>query len=189
MRIIKTITPAILVAILAVGLMPQPASAETATSNIAVVNIQEIMRDSTAAKSVREQLEAKQKTYQTEISKKEEAMQKEEQELMKQRSVLSKEAFEEKATAFRTKATDMQKDVAAKKATLDMAFERALNDIQKVVTDIITDMAKEKSFQVALPSSQLLYAEPGMDISAEVLKRLNSKLPKVSVKFEKPKDK
>lgn len=171
----------------ATAALSAPAFAQGTT--IAVVNIQGIMRDSAAAKSVRQQLEAKQKTYQAEIAKIEEQMQKEEQELGKQRSVLSQEAFEEKVKAFRTKATTTQRDVQAKKATLDNAFEGALNDIQKVVTEIIAELAKEKGFQLAVPTSQLLYAQPDMDISATVLERLNQKLPKVNVKFETPKAK
>lgn len=158
----------------------------TASTGIAIVNIQQIMRDSTAAQNVREQLESKQKAFQSEISKKEESLQKEDQELGKKRSVLSKAAFDEKATAFRKKATDVQKEVQTKKATLDSAFEHALNDIQKVVTEVISDLAKEKNFSVAVPTSQILYGDTKLDISEEVLKRLNQKMPKYDVKFEAP---
>jgi len=153
-------------------------------NNIATVNIQQIMRDSTAAQNVREQLESKQKSFQAEISKKEDQLQKEDQELGKQRSVLAKAAFDEKAAKFRTKATEVQKEVQSKKALLDSAFERALNDIQKVVTEIISDLAKEKGFIIAVPTSQILYADPKLDISDEVMKRLNQKLPKLDVKFD-----
>lgn len=163
-----------------------PAFAEESKYPIAVVNIQHVMKDSTAAKSVREQLESKQKSFQSAITKKEEELQKEDQELGKQKSVLSKAAFEEKARAFRAKATDMQKDVQSKKALLDSAFENSLNDIQKVVTEIIAELSKEKGFMVAVPTSQILYADGGLDISTEVLNRLNKKLPKLDVKFEAP---
>jgi outer membrane protein len=164
----------------------QPVFAEGNAPIIAVVDIQRVMKDSTAAKDVREQLEKKQKSFQAEITKKEEALQEEDKELGKKRSVLSKEAFEEKASAFRTKATDVQKDVQSKKALLDSAFENSLNDIQKVVTDIIKDLSNEKGFLLAMPSSQILYTDSGLDISSEVLKRLNEKLPKLEVKFEAP---
>lgn len=156
-----------------------------AAQKIAVVNIQQIMKDSTAAKSVREQLENKQKAYQAEITKKEEALKAEDKELGKQRSVLSKEAFEKKAAAFRKKATNMQKDVQSRKAMLDKGFQTALTDIQQAVTSIIADLAKEKGFQVAVPTSQILYADPATDISDDVLKQLNKKLPDLKVKFEK----
>ena len=155
------------------------ADAATTPNLIAVVNIQQVMREATAAQNVREQLETKQKTFQTEIAKKEDALQKEDADLGKKRSVLSKAAFDEKAAAF-------QKEVQSKKATLDSGFEHALNDIQKVVTDVISELAKEKGFSIAVPTSQILYGDPKLDISEEVLKRLNQKLPKLDVKFEAP---
>lgn len=160
--------------------------ADTPGNMIAIVNIQQIMRDSTAAQNVREQLESKQKTFQSELSKKEEDLQKEDQELSKKRSVLSKAAFDEKANKFRAKATDLQKEVQAKKAILDGSFERSIGEIQKSVTDIIGDMAKEKGFTIAIPTSQILYGDTKYDITTEVLNRLNQKLPKLEVKFEAP---
>ena len=159
-------------------------SASLAETKIAIVDIQKIMRESTAAKSVRSQLETKQKGYQSEIKKKEEAMQKEEKSLAGQRATLSPDAFEKKVLAFRKKATDTQKDVQKKKAALDGGFEKALNNIQKVVNEIITDLAKSKGFNVAIPSGQLLYAEPSMDITNDVPTQLNKKLPKVTVNFQ-----
>jgi len=176
-----SLTSAFLIAALAFAPVAQAADA---AAPIAVVNIQQIMKDSTAAKNVREQLESKQKSFQGEISKKEEQLQKDDQELGKQRSVLSKEEFEKKATAFRAKATAVQKEAQTKKALLDNAFERALNDIQKVVTEIISDLAKEKGFIVAIPTSQILYSDSKLDISEEVLTRLNKKLSKLDVKFD-----
>ncbi|MGE0753963.1 MAG: OmpH family outer membrane protein [Alphaproteobacteria bacterium] len=164
------------------------AQAQDAGHKIAVVNIQSIMKDSTAAKSVREQLQQKQKTFQSEITKKEEALKAEDQELAKQRSVLSKEAFEKKAEAFRKKATDMQKEVQSKKAMLDNGFEQALTEIQQTTTTIIAELAKEKGFTVAIPTSQILYADTTTDISDDVLEQLNKKLPKLTVKFEAAKN-
>ena len=172
-----------LLTFIALAAFAAPSFAEDAKTDIAVVNIQQVMKDSTAAKSVREQLEAKQKAFQSEITKKEESLQNEDKELAKQQKVLSKEAFAEKAKAFRAKATEVQKEVQSKKALLDAAFERSLGDIQKSVNEVIAELAKEKGFKLAVPTSQILYSDSDMDISADVLKRLNKKLPKVDVKF------
>lgn len=163
-----------------------PLAQADAPSQFAVVNIQKVMSDSTAVQSVREQLDKKQKGFQEELSKKDQALQKEGQELGKKRGVLSKDVFETKDRAFRAKVTDEQKEVQSKKALLDSAFERALAEVQKSVTEIITDMSKEKGFIIAIPTSQILYADSKLDISDEVLKRLNAKLPKVDVKFDAP---
>ena len=177
-----------IVASAVIAYSPAAMAADAPANTIAIVNIQQIMHESTAAKSVRDALESKQKSYQTELSKKDDELRKEEQALSKQKGVLSKDAFEKKANDFRKKATDIQKEVQSKKAALDGGFERALAEIQKVVTDIIADMAKEKGFVVALPTSQVLYFDNKLDITNDVLAALNKKLTKLDVKFEEPKD-
>jgi Skp family chaperone for outer membrane proteins len=174
---------ALLFSLIAIGGLSAPAFS---ADNIAIVNIQEIMRDSTAAKSIKDQLEAKQKAFQSEMSKKSEALQKEEQDLGKQRSVLSPEAWDKKANAFKAKAADAQKEVQTKRTELDNAFTSALNEIQKTVFDIVATIAKEKSYNVVLPASQLLYADSNLDITKTVLSKLNSQLPKVTVNFKAP---
>ena len=168
-----------------------PALADDAKPLIAVVNIQNIMKDSAVSKSVREQLEKKQESFQADFSKKEEQLKKEDQELGKQRNVLAKEAFEEKASAFRKKVTETQKDAEYKKMILNNAANTSYAEIQKNISDIVAGLAKEKGFQVALrmeapPAWQVLYADPKLDITDEVLSRLNKQLPKISVKFDAP---
>ncbi len=157
--------------------------AHAAEMKIVTLNIQEIMKDSTAAKSVRDQLDTKRKSFEAEMSKKEEDLRKEDQDLSKQRSVLAPEAFEKKLKDFREKAGTAQRDVAAKRSQLDNAFTAAVNDIQKAVTDIVAHKAKEKGFSLVVPTSQLVWADPSLDISKDVLTKLNEKLPKVTVKF------
>ncbi len=151
---------------------------------IAVVNYQLILKDSSAAKSANTQLETRKKQYQAEISKSETDLQKEKQDLEKQQTILAKDAFEQRVTQFRDKATKMQNDVRQKRIVLSKAGDAALGQILQQVTAIIGEIAKEKGFKVAIASGQLLYADSSLDITAEVLKRLNQRLPSVTVKFQ-----
>jgi outer membrane protein len=66
---------------------------------------------------------------------------------------------------------------------LDKAFSGALEQIQTTVGTIVKEVAAEKKMNAVLSSSQVLYSEAGMDITDEVLKRLDTKLPTVAVKF------
>ncbi len=167
---------------LIINMPAAPCHAANATK-IAVLNIQEIMRDSLAAKSIRKKLEQKQKEFQNEMAKKEQSLQAKERELAKQRTVLSPDEFEKKVKEFREQATKAQREVQNKRAKLDKAFADALAKIQKSVINIVEKMSKEKGFSAVLPTSQLLYASPDLDITAEVLQQLNKQLPNVEVKF------
>lgn len=167
-------------------LAPAAHAADAAAGNIAVLNIQDIMRESEAGKSIKAQLEQKQKSFQSELSSKEEQLQKENQELGKQRSVLAKDAFEQKMREFNTKASEAQRDVQSKKSMLDRGFNQAVGEIQKTVNTILEEMAKEKGFALVIPTQQILYNDAKLDITKEVLDRLNKTLPKVTVNFSAP---
>ena len=173
----------ITITLLALLLAFLPLAGAQALEGVAVINIQDIMRDSLAAKSVKKKLEAKQKSFHSEMSKKESALQQKEQALSKQRGTLSKAEFEKKVKSFRDSAANAQRDVQAKKSKLDKAFADALNTIQKTVVTIVGEIAKQRNVKVVMPTSQLLYADPSLDITQEVLTKLNTKLPSVKVNF------
>jgi outer membrane protein len=157
-----------------------PAMADT---NVGVVNVAKIMQSSKAATSVRSQLQARQKTFQSELDAKEKQLMAEDQALVKERNSADKAAFEKKVKDFREKAAKEQRDVQAKKASLDKAFAQALEDIQKNVLDITKQVAAEKKLNLVLSNAQVLYSDASQDITDEVLKRLDAKLPTVAVKF------
>jgi outer membrane protein len=174
----------LLASLLAAGFFVSPqAQAET---SVATINYQQILHDSKAGKSVKDQLDAKQKSFQSEMSKKEDELNREQEKLGQQRAVLSPEAFEKKAKEFRAKTNAAQRDVQTKRAALDNALLSASNDIQKAVLDIVSKIAKEKGYTLVVPTSQLLYADPKMDITSEVLSQLNATLPRVDVSFKAP---
>lgn len=166
--------------------LAHPAAAEE--TKIAVVDIQKIVAESTAAKDIQKQLEKKKNEFQNQINKQEESLMKEDQELGKQKASLSADAFEQKRKEFRTKVTNVQRDVQKKRVQLENASGEALAKVQKSVVGIIKDLASEKGFQIAIPSSQVLYYEGAMDISDDVLSKLNKDLPKVDVTIREIKE-
>jgi len=149
--------------------------------SIGVVDVQRIMRDAKSANSARKQLDSMQSKFKTQTEAQEKTLQKEEQELSKQRSVLSQKVFEEKAKSFREKVMGVQKEVQGKRVKLGKAYDAAVSEIQKQMQDIITEISKEKKYTLMLPTSQVLYFADGMDSTDEVLKRLDAKLPSLTV--------
>jgi outer membrane protein len=160
-------------------------SAVAAEPKIVVVDIQRIMRESLAAKDLKAELESKKNQYQTSINAKKDKLTKEMDDLVKQKNVLAKDALAEKQKSFVAERDAVIKDARDKQISFDNAYKNALGEIQKAVQSIIEDMAKEQGFNMAIPTSQLIYASGDFDVSNEVLKRLDKKLPKVSLKFEK----
>lgn len=155
------------------------------TGSIAVVDIKKILNESSATKSIQKQIEEKRKAVQTEVGKEEEKLRKADKELAEQRTVLAQDVFEKKVQEFKTDVVEAQRDVQTKRAQLETAYTNALGEVEKVVVSIISEMAEKKGFSVAIPKTNALYSSDSLDISDEVLKILNQRLPDVKVKLQK----
>lgn len=161
-------------------LMAAPALAD---SEIGIVNITKIMKDSKAAVSLRSQVDSKRKALQTEYQEKSKSLHAEDKALVGQQKTADKAAFDKKVADFRARADKEAAAIEAKRKALDTSFTNALEEIQKNVADIVKQISAEKKLNVVFSAAQVIYNEPSLDITDEVLKRLDSKLPSVTSKF------
>lgn len=153
---------------------------------VGVVDVQVILRDSSAMKSIQSQVEEKRGQYQNEITGQEKRLRDQEQELKRQQSVLAADVFEAKRRDFEAQVAAVQRDVQERRRVLDQAYGEGLKVVQRELTAIIAGIAKERGFTLVLPAGQTLYAEPALAITDEALKRLNKKLPSVPLQFAAP---
>ena len=158
-------------------------------TKIAIVDIQKIVSESTATKDINKQLEKKKNEFQSQINKQEESLMKEDQAVSKQKASLSADAFEKKRKEFQAKVANVQHDVQKKRAQLENAYTEALGKVQKTVLEIIKGIAEEKGYTLVVPASQALYFQTDMDVSSDVLSKLNSKLSTVEVEIKDIKEK
>lgn len=167
------------------ALVATPTGAEaTEEGKVAVLNLQKLMRESKASKSIRDQIEQKRTSYQSEINKDEERLRTRDKELTEQRNLLSPEAFEQERREFKEEVTDVQRQVQQMRTTLDRAYGTSLAQVQVTISEIIEEMAAEKGFDLALPAGQTLFFSNTLDITESVLQRLDSRLPTVVVEVD-----
>jgi outer membrane protein len=154
------------------------------TPIIAVLNLDEVRQTSSAMKSIVEQLEKKRSEYEAQLEKKDMSLKKQDEELNKLKSVLSEKAMEEKVKEFQGKVSEVQRDLQNKSTILANAQEVAEAEVNKVVDSIVKKMANDKKFTILMPSASMIYFEPNLDITKEIVAKLNDNLKKVTLKFE-----
>jgi Skp family chaperone for outer membrane proteins len=147
----------------------------------AVIDYQRILRDAAAARSIREQIESRRKAYQGEISKEEQRLHEADKEFARQRSLLTPEAFAEKRRAFEEDVNEVQRLVQQRRRELDQVAEVALNEVKTALIEIVTGIAEERGFNLVLPSSDVLFFARKIDLTDEVLAKLDERLPDVVV--------
>jgi outer membrane protein len=156
-------------------------AASYAKNTIAVVDAQAVWEKSLASKEANTTIKARREALSAELSKKQEELQKDSEELTKKRSALSAEAFEAKRKELADKKTKIELDLNKKKESLDKSIATVITTFQRVLTEVTTALAKEKEIEMVLNRTQILYTNPQMDITDEVLKNVNQKLPKIDM--------
>ncbi len=148
---------------------------------VAVVDYQRVLREAKAAKSIRDQLEARRARYQEEIRELERRLVARERELARQKGVLAPEAFAEKRRAFEEEAARVQRLVQQRRRELDRASAEAFAVVRDTIVRVVSEMADDKGFNLVLPSTAVLLFSPQLDLTEEVLKAVDRELPDVRV--------
>ena len=146
-----------------------------------IIDYHRIMRDSKAARTIRQQVDARQKIYQAEIAKEEKKLVDTDKELTRQRAVLSADAFQQKRQDFDKKVAEVQRLVQERRRQLDQVSAAALNEVRKGIIEIVAGMARARGFNLVVPSSGVLVFSPEIDMTDDVVAELDRRLPSVKV--------
>ena len=150
---------------------------------IAVVDVQSILENSIAITGVRKSIDAISGDIQKYLAAKELEFKAIEEGLIKKRGVLNEEAFEKEVDNFNKKVSEAQKEMQSRKARLEQAHAGAISKVHEVTMEIINELARKYNFNMALPSSQVLFATTDLNITSEVITALNSRLKSVKVNY------
>lgn len=147
----------------------------------AVVDFQRLMSDSKAARSINDQIDARRKLYLDELSKEEQRLYEVDKQLARQRGVLAQDAFALRRREFEQQVQEAQRLSQERRRQLEAARGEALGAVRKSVIEVVDELAKSRGFNLVLPSAGVLLYAPSIDLTSEVMARLDLRLPTVKV--------
>jgi len=153
-------------------------------ANIAVLDVEKIVKESVAMVDIQKKVTKKQEEYQKEVNAKQKELEAEQKKLEGKKTVLASDAFEKEMKKFEGKVDQLKELVDKKQNSLKKASVDAMGKVNDDIKTIIAELSKEKSLDLIVPAGQTLFYKDEMDVSAEILKRLNKKVTKVNVNFE-----
>lgn len=151
------------------------------TIPIAIVDMKAVRQKSSAMASVRSQISEYRSGFQSQIQQEEEQLRAANQELARQRSILSADAFAEERKKFETRLAEVQRLVQKRRQELDQLREQSMVDIQSGLNEVIAEIARERGIILVLQREQTVLAARSLEITTEVIERLNVKIPNVVV--------
>jgi Skp family chaperone for outer membrane proteins len=153
-------------------------------NSVATLDVEKIVKESLAMRDIQKKISDKQTSYQKEVDKKNKSVEAEQKKLESKKNVLSEEAMEKELKQLEEKVNDLKSFVDKRQNSLKKASIDSMSKVNEEIKIIIEEISKEQNIDLIIPTSQTLYFKDEMDISSEVLKRLNKKITKVAVKFE-----
>jgi outer membrane protein len=168
------------------------ASPDTTSSmevrRIGLADLNGVLRAADANVKVRELLDVQRQKFQSEFSKVESELQQTERDLMSKRELLSAEEYDKQIKAFQARVTRLQQDIQKQRQSIDNAYQKAQSDIRAEAISVITEIASEMQLDLVLQRDSSLIFLPHLNISEEVLKRLNerTKNARIEIEVQKP---
>ena len=155
---------------------------------IALVDLDGVLRAADANNRVRELLDGQRAKFQEEFRAIEVDLQQSERDLLAKRDLMAKDEYDKLVTAFQARVSSVQKEIQYKRQSIDNAYQKALSDIRKLAIDVITKIASERKIDLILNRDSSVIFLPHLNISDEVLSRLNerTKNARIEVEIKKP---
>lgn len=148
---------------------------------VLVVDMKRVLDESKAAESVQRKIEVRRSEFQKEIAGKEDEIRGEEQELLQSRGKMEAKTYSEKEDQLRQKFRDVETYVVERRRVLEQATTDSMGHVRSVLQTILTDIAKKKGAKVVLNKQLVLWSEPALDVTDDVLANLNKQLPDMDV--------
>jgi Skp family chaperone for outer membrane proteins len=165
--------------------LPVGPAAAQAAQNIPMVvgtlDLQAILKKSKAGQSLEQALLAKSKAINAEIGKTEQGLRAKRQQLEQQRSSLSPADFQTQLSALEKEFDALRKTASTRRKELELARKKGFEQIFNSLDDVIREIAEKRRLTLIINKSLVVMAEQSWDITTEVLKGLDAKLPKVSI--------
>ena len=161
-----------------------PSSHSMEVQRIGLANLNGILRAADANVKVRELLDIQRQKFQDEFSIVETELQQTERDLMSKRELLSTEEYDKQIKVFQARVTQLQQDIQKKRQAIDNAYQKAQSDIRAEALSIITEIARDMNLDLVLNRDASLIFLPHLNISDEVLTRLNERTKNARIEIQ-----
>ena len=155
-----------------------------AVKRIALVDLDGVLRNADANNRIRELLDGQRAKFQEEFRAVEVDLQQSERDLLSRRDLMVKEEYDKLVTAFQARVAELQKDIQYKRQSIDTAYQKALSGIRNLAIEEVTKIASEKKIDLILKRDSSVIFLPHLNISDEVLKRLNERTKDARIEVE-----
>ena len=149
--------------------------------NVAILDVQSVFQNAAAVKSIQVTMRTYIEAYRAGTQREEEEIRAAQQELAGKRESLSQEQYEAERRKLEQRLLEAQARVQERKRGLDETQQQGMNAVQMALNSIVTEIANEQNLTLILRKEQTVLNATALEITDEVLNRLNARLPTIDI--------
>ncbi len=148
---------------------------------IVYIDLNKIMNNSIAGKSITSQLENNHKKNILKFKNIEEELKKEEAEVISQKNVISKEEFEKKIIDLRDKANKFRKERNDNINNLNNQRLEVTSKMITLVRPILSEFSDKNSISLIIDKKNIIIGKTLLDITDDILKIIDEKIGEIQL--------
>ncbi|MBK8907443.1 MAG: OmpH family outer membrane protein [Rhodospirillales bacterium] len=148
---------------------------------IAILDVDRVLRSAAAVNDIHDNMRQYRDAYRNEIQQEEDAIRAAHQALGDARKELSQGDYDEQQRVLNERVSRAQAMMQERRRMLDEARAKAMNEVQAVLNTIVAEIATEQNVTLILRKDQTVLVATQFEITDEVLRRLDARLPTVQV--------
>jgi len=150
-------------------------------NNIYFIDIDFIMNNSLAGKSIIKELNEINKSSQNKFKKIEKNLLDEEKKIISKKNILSKQEYLKEAELFKKKVEDYKLSRNKKINDISVMKNNSQKKLTKILTPILAEYAKKNSISYIIPKQNIIIGKSELDLTKAIIEILNSKIKKINL--------
>ena len=148
---------------------------------IVYLNIEKIMQNSTAGKSIKKQLENLYTKDLEKFKKNDEILKNKEKKLIAQKNILSQEDFQKELTNLRSEIIKFQKNQVRARENINKLRIGATSKLISKLSPILQEYAKKNSISLILQKKNIIMGKKEIEITDEILSIANNEIKDIKI--------
>ena len=148
---------------------------------IVYLNVDKIMQQSIAGKSIKKQLENLYNKNMEKFKKNDEILKNKEKKLIAQKNILSQEDFQKERTSLRKEIINFQKEQVKARDNINKLRIGATNKLISQLSPILQEYAKNNSVSLILQKKNIVMGKKEIEITDEILELTNKEIKNIKI--------
>ena len=148
---------------------------------IVYLNVDKIMQQSIAGKSIKNQLEKLHKKNLEKFKKNDEILRNKEKKLIAQKNILSQKDFQKELSSLRKEIINFQKEQVKAREDINKLRIGATNKLITKLSPILEEYAKKNSVSLILQKKNIVMGKKEIEITDEILEITNKEIKNIKI--------